>query len=136
MDKIYRAREYYFIGMVLMGIAVYALVTCGSMLFKLTDNFPAIPFAIVTLLLIVYNIIAALLYFRLIKTQQSALVRFYLANKVIRMIIAFVVILVSFMIAKAAAISFVVSFFALYILTIIYESVFFVQIEKKINENQ
>ena len=136
MDKIYRARKYYFIGMVLMVLAGYALTTCGSLLFKLTDSFPTVPLAIAALLLIIYNVVAVSLYVRLVKTQQSALVRFYLSNKVIRMLFAFAVIMAALIIGRAEAIAFVVSFFVLYILTIIYESVFFVQIEKKINENK
>lgn len=136
MDRIYKARKYYYIGMVLMVLAGYALITCGSLLFRLTEHFPTVPLAIAALLLIIYNVIAVMLYIRIIKTQQNALVRFYLANKVIRMIFAFAVILASIVIAKTDALPFVISFFILYILTIIYESVFFVQIEKKINENQ
>lgn len=134
MDRIYKARKYYFVGMVLMVVAGYALITCGSLLFKLTTHFPIIPLAVAALLLIIYNVVAVMMYVRLIKTQRDALVRFYLANKVIRMIFAFAVILASVAIARGGALPFVISFFVLYILTIIYESVFFVQIEKKINE--
>ena len=58
----------------------------------------------------------------------------YLVNKVIRMIFAFAVIIGEIFFAKKGILPFVIGFFALYVLTIIYESVFFVQIEKKLNE--
>ena len=50
------------------------------------------------------------------------------------MIFAFAVIIGEIFFAKKGILPFVIGFFALYVLTIIYESVFFVQIEKKLNE--
>ena len=135
MDKIYKARKYYLMGMLLMVLAGYALLTCGSLLFKLTDNFPTIPLAVAALFLVVYNIIAVFLYIRIVKSQQNSLIHFYLINKVVRMILAFMVIFGSIFISIKGVVSFVISFFVLYLITIIYESVFFVQIERKINKN-
>ena len=57
MDRIYKARKYYFIGMVLMVLAGYALITCGSLLFKLAEHFPIVPLAIAAVLLIIYNVV-------------------------------------------------------------------------------
>ena len=135
MDKIYKARKYYLMGMLLMVLAGYALLTCGSLLFKLTDNFPTIPLAVAALFLVVYNIIAVFLYIRIVKSQQNSLIHFYLINKVVRMILAFMVIFGSIFISIKGVVSFVISFLVLYLLPILYESVFFVQIERKINKN-
>ncbi len=135
VDKLYKARSYYYIGMVLMVIAGYALVTCGSLLFKLAESFPVMPLAVAALLLVLYNLLAVTLYVRFVRTQQSALVRFYLTNKVIRMFFAFAIVGGYIVLAKTDIVAFAISFFILYILTVVYESVFFVQIEKQINEN-
>lgn len=134
MNKIYKARTYYLIGMILIILAGYALVTCGSLLFKLTESFPIVPLACAAVFLIIYNIVAVFLYVRIVRTHQNSLVHFYLVNKVIRMLFAFAVIFGAIFSAVDGVVPFVVGFFVLYVLTIIYESVFFVQIEKKINE--
>ena len=118
-----------------MVLAGYALLTCGSLLFKLTDNFPTIPLAVAALFLMVYNVIAVFLYIRIVKSRQNSLVHFYLINKVVRMILAFAIIFGSIFTSIKGVIPFVISFFILYLFTIVYESVFFVQIERKINEN-
>jgi hypothetical protein len=136
MDKIYKAHKYYIIGMVLVCLAGYALITCGSLLFKLTDDFPAVTLAVALVILMVYNVISAVLYLRIVKTHQNSLVHFYLVNKAVRMIFAFAAILCAIFFLEKGVISFVIGFFALYVLTIIYESVFFVQVEKKLNETK
>lgn len=136
MDMIYRAHKYYIIGMVLVCLAGYALITCGSLLFQLTEYFPVTTLAVALLVLLAYSIASAYLYLRILKTHQNSLVHFYLANKVIRMIFAFSVILCAILLLKRGILPFVLSFFALYILVIVYESVFFVQVEKKLNETK
>lgn len=134
MDMIYKAHKYYLIGMVLVVIAGYALITCGCLLFKLPNYFPVFPLATAAAMLLMYNIGSACLYVRIVKRHENSLVHFYLVNKVIRMIFAFAVIISEIFFAKKGILPFVIGFFALYVLTIIYESVFFVQIEKKLNE--
>lgn len=134
MEKIDRARNKYIIGMILMIVAGYALLTCGSLLFKLTPNFPVVALAVASLLLIIYNVCAILVYIRLLRTSDKGLVPFYLANKVVRMIFAIALIVGIALLTKAGTIIFVICFFLLYLGTIIYESVFFVHIEKKLNE--
>ncbi|MBR4783497.1 MAG: hypothetical protein IK023_06375 [Bacteroidaceae bacterium] len=134
MDKISRARNKYIIGMILMIVAGYAMLTCGSLLFKLTNNFPVAPLAVASILLIIYNVCAIMVYTRMVRTAEKGLVPFYLANKVVRMIFALAVIVGIALIVKSGVISFVICFFLLYLGTIIYESVFFVKIEKKLNE--
>lgn len=120
--------------MILMIVAGYALLTCGSLLFKLTPNFPVIALAVAAVLLILYNICAILVYIRMVRTAEKGLVPFYLANKVVRMVFALALIVGIAFLTKAGTISFVICFFVLYLATIIYESVFFVHIEKKLNE--
>ncbi|MBR3115558.1 MAG: hypothetical protein IKN22_00740 [Bacteroidaceae bacterium] len=134
MEKIKRARNKYIFGMILMIVAGYALITCGMLLFKLTPNFPVVPLAIASVLLIIYNVCAILVYIRMVRTTEKGLVPFYLANKVVRMIFALALIIGIALLTKSGKISFVISFFVLYLGTIIYESVFFVHIEKKLNE--
>ena len=136
MDMIYRAHKYYIIGMVLVCLAGYALITCGSLLFRLTDNFPVIALAVALAMLLAYNVVSAFLYLRIVRTHSNSLVHFYLANKVIRMMNAFAVILCAIFFLRRGVFPFVISFFALYVLTIVYESVFFVQVEKKLNETK
>lgn len=70
----------------------------------------------------------------MVRTTEKGLVPFYLANKVVRMIFALALIIGIALLTKSGKISFVISFFVLYLGTIIYESVFFVHIEKKLNE--
>ena len=120
--------------MILMIVAGYALITCGMLLFKLTPNFPVVPLAIASVLLIIYNVCAILVYIRMVRTTEKGLVPFYHANKVVRMIFALALIIGIALLTKSGKISFVISFFVLYLGTIIYESVFFVHIEKKLNE--
>ena len=134
MDKINRARNKYIFGMIMMIVAGYALLTCASLLFKLTSHFPVVALAVAAVLLIIYNVCAILVYTRMVRTAEKGLVPFYLANKVVRMIFALALILSIALFTKAGTITFVICFFVLYLATIIYESVFFVHIEKKLNE--
>lgn len=134
MDRITRARNKYIFGMILMIVAGYALLTCGSLLFKLTPHFPVVALAVAAVLLIIYNVCAILVYIRMVQTTEKGLVPFYLANKVVRMIFALALIVGIALLTKSGTMYFVISFFVLYLATIIYESVFFVHIEKKLNE--
>ena len=134
MEKITRARNKYIFGMILMIVAGYALLTCASLLFKLTPNFPVVALAVAALLLIIYNVCAILVYIRMVRTAEKGLVPFYLANKVVRMIFAIALITGIALLTKSGTMCFVICFFVLYLGTIIYESVFFVHIEKKLNE--
>ncbi len=134
MDKITKARNTYIWGMIMMIVAGYALLTCGSLLFKLTPHFPVVPLAVASVLLIIYNVCAIMVYIRMVRTAERGLVPFYLANKVVRMFFALVIIVGLALLTRAATLSFVICFFVLYLGTIIYESVFFVHIEKKLNE--
>lgn len=134
MDKISKARNTYIVGMIMMIVAGYALLTCASLLFKLTPNFPVVPLAIASVLLIIYNVFAIMIYTRMVRTAEKGLVPFYLANKVVRMIFALALIISIALFVKQGVVAFVISFFVLYLGTIIYESVFFVHVEKKLNE--
>ena len=134
MDKISKARNTYIVGMIMMIVAGYALLTCASLLFKLTPNFPVVPLAIASVLLIIYNVCAIMIYARMVRTAEKGLVPFYLANKVVRMIFALALIISIALFVKQGVIAFIMSFFVLYLGTIIYESVFFVHVEKKLNE--
>ncbi len=134
MNKIGKARTSYTIGMVLMVLAGYALITCSVTLFKLATDFPYVPLAIAAALLLAYNFVAAWLYIRLVRTQQNSLVNFYLASRIVRMLFSIIVMVIMALSIKSGVVVLVLSYFVLYIITMVYESVFFVQIEKKINE--
>lgn len=136
MNKIGKARTSYVVGMILMVVAGYALISCGVSLFQITDHFPAVPLAVSAVLLLAYNLGVAWLYIRLVKSQQNSLVNFYLASRIIRMVFSIMVLVVLGLIIKEGVTSLVLSYFVLYIITMVYESVFFVQIEKRINEKQ
>jgi len=136
MNKLIKARTSYIIGMALTMVAVYALITCSNSLFKLTDNFPVVPLAIASLVLLAYNFVSAWLYIRIVKTQENSLVNFYLASRIVRMLLCIITLTVLALMIKTGILSLVLSFMLLYIITMVYESVFFVQIEKKINDKQ
>ena len=134
MDRINRACNKYIFGMILMIVAGYAMLTCGSLLFKLTPDFPVVALAVASVFLIIYNVCAIMIYARMVRTAEKGLVPFYLANKVVRMLFAVAVIVGIVLLTKARVLPFAICFFLLYLGTVIYESVFFVHIEKKLNE--
>lgn len=121
--------------MILMMVAGYALLTCGSLLFRICEgDFPVLPLAVASAILLVYNVLTVLVYINMVCRMQTELVSFYLASKIIRLIFVLLLIVGTCMLTEAKVVPFATCFFLLYIATIVYESVFFVQIEKKTNE--
>ncbi|MCH5178881.1 MAG: hypothetical protein J1F13_04285 [Prevotellaceae bacterium] len=135
MESITKSRNTYIIGMILMVVAGYALLTCGSLLFHICDvDFPVLPLAVSSALLVAYNVLAVLIYINLVRKMEKGLVSFYLASKIIRLVFVLMLIVGTCLLTEIKVAPFAICFFLLYIGTVVYESVFFVQIEKKTNE--
>lgn len=133
-DGIKKMRLMYMLGLVLVFIAGFALVTCSCILFKIVPNFPIVGFVITSVALLFYNLVSSGVYFRLLETAQNQITRYYIVNKVVRMIFTFMVLIVYLMFWGTEPLAYVIGIFVLYIMLLIYESVFWVQIEKRINE--
>lgn len=78
-------------------------------------------------------IAAVILYRRLVMTQPRMLVNFYLAGKMLKMLVAVLILIVSLKSGVNAPVTYSAVFFLMYITSVVTDSIFYSKTEKELS---
>lgn len=95
--------------------------------------FPMTALNVSALCLEVYIIVSVIAYRRLVITQPRLLVNFYLVQKVLKMLVAVMVLIVSLKSGLQEPVVYAAVFFLMYIVSVVTDSIFYSRTEKELS---
>lgn len=118
-------------------LAVMLVISAGGMVVNKQWNIClSYPFGNLNLSAIVleaYIIVSYLIYKRVVLTMPRLLVNFYLADKVLKMILAIAIMIIQLTIGVKEPLVFATVFFIMYLGSIVVDSIFFSHTEKELS---
>lgn len=93
----------------------------------------AFPIALTAVFFFAYSMLSLAIFNRILKKGRKGLVGYYLADKMIRMILCILIVVVYGVIGKPGLIPFSVNLFILYLFTVIYCNIYCVKQDKNKN---
>lgn len=99
----------------------------------LSGSYPGGALNISAICLEIYIIATVILYRRLVMTQPRMLVNFYLAGKMLKMLVAVLILIVSLKSGVNAPVTYSAVFFLMYITSVVTDSIFYSKTEKELS---
>ena len=133
MQQIQKLRHRYNLSMLIADVVTFVIIVCLTLLlFKVQANAFVVAFLIMSLILVIYRIIASHFFFKTIEKKVNDTTRFYMVHTLTRLLLGGVLAYLCTMLVGQKAV--VVCFGIFFILTLMVESIWFVSIEKTLNE--
>lgn len=117
--------------MLMLVINICAMLVCNVA--GISASYPLATLNLSSACLEVFIIVSVIVYRRLVMTQPGILVNFYLADKLLKMIVAVLIVVASLKCKVDSPIVYSAVFFVMFVGTIVTDSIFYSKTEKELS---